>query len=472
MAVLDLTIVNIAIAQLSKEFNASIDQVQWTITGYSLAVAVVIPSCGYLADRIGIKRVFLASLTMFTVASAACGFAQSLNMLILFRLLQGIGGGALQPLAFAMVFRVVAHEERGRINGIMMAPIVVAPSMGPTVGGYLVEYISWRWIFFVNLPIGIVAFVLALLWLREQKLPTSAGFDFAGLALSAAGFGLLVYALSEAPSRGWNDPLVIACFAASLACLAVFVIVELRHRHPILDLRLFTQRGFAVSSVVLWFDSVAIIGGLFLLPLFLQQIQGRGAMEAGLIAAPGGLAAALIMPIVGRIYDAHGPRWVTAAGAALLGSMTASLALAGIEASGWFIAALMLARGFGAAMALTPSTAAVNEVKGNAMARASALLGASRQIASAIAVAGMATFLAERGSALRESAVRGLAPGSEAFNAAARHAGMLTFHEGFIVAAATLIPALVAALMLRSGRPRVAGTEGTPAAEPALIDPS
>jgi len=204
---LDSSMVGFSIAHLCQVFDADVGDTQWVITGFLLAAGMVVPSCGYLADRFGIKRVFLAGFALFTIFAAASGSATNLNALIVFRVVQGIGGGLFIPLGLAMIFRVVAHEERGKFLGILLGVSLIAPALGPVLGGYLVEYASWRWVFLLQVPIGVLAIILTLAWFREQKLPAWGGFDLPGLMLSAAGFGLLLYALSEAPDRGWGDPL-------------------------------------------------------------------------------------------------------------------------------------------------------------------------------------------------------------------------------------------------------------------------
>jgi len=457
MAGLDITIVNLALAHLSKVFDATINQIQWVVTGYLLAVAVVIPSCGYLADRFGMKRIFLASLTFFTAASVASGLAPDLNTLILLRVLQGIGGGALAPLSIAMVMRAVPAEERGKFMGIVAAASLVGPSIGPTVGGLLVDHASWRWIFLINLPVGLIAILLAALWLREQKVESRERFDLPGLLLSASGFALLIYAISEAPGRGWGDSMVVACVVASSMCLAAFVAVELRTRYPILDLRLLVQRDFALGNGVTAIGTAGFLSGMFLLALFLQQVQGHRPTTAALMLIPSPIAAAITTPLVGRLYDRYGPRWLASAGVAIAGLSTAVFVLADEDTGVAFVGGMNFVRGVALALFIvTINTATLHAVKQVDMARASALFSSFRQLASSLGVAITATLLFERGAALTAGATGGLIPGTPAYDAASRHAQLLAFHEVFIFAGAIMGPALVIGLLLRAWRPRAA----------------
>ncbi len=454
---LDSTIVNIAVAPLAKEFDATVNQIQWVVTGYMLAVAVIIPSSGYLADRFGMKRVFIASLGFFTAASVASGLAPNLNTLILFRILQGMGGGALAPLSVAMVFRAVPVEERGKFMGIVTASSLIGPSIGPTVGGILVDYLSWRWIFLINLPAGLIAIFFAALWLREQKTETRERFDWPGLLLSAGGFGLLVYAIGEAPARGWGDPLVIGSIVASLMCLATFVAVELRTRHPILDLRLLVNRDFALGIGLTSIIFAGFISGGFLLPLFLQQVQGHGTTTAALILITGPVAAAIMTPFVGRLYDKHGARWLAFSGVAIGVLFTAVFVLAQEDSGFAFIGSMQFLRGIGLSLVMITMTAAtLHGVKQADMARASALLSSFRQLASSLGIAITATLLFQRGASLAAEATKGLVPGTPEYETASQHGHLLAFHEAFLFAAAIMAPALVAGLFLKTRQPHAA----------------
>jgi EmrB/QacA subfamily drug resistance transporter len=439
MVALDTTVVNIAVATLADEFAADVTRVQWVLTGYLLALGVAIPGAGYLADRFGSKRLYLATLLAFTLASAACAVAPNLDALVLARVLQGLGGGAVQPLAFAIALRVIPVEQRGKYIGFLAVPILLAPALGPIVGGYLVESFSWRWIFAINLPIGAVVAVAAWRWLREEKLPATGRFDLAGLVLAGVGFAALLYAVSEAPSRGWTAPPTLLLAAAGLLLLAAFVAVELRHPAPLLDVRLFADPAFALGNAVIWLAAVGLFGGLLLLPLFLQQVQGISPLAAGLVLLPQGLGLVLASPLSGVLYDRGGARWPVAGGMLGTAATTALLARIGPDTGAWALAPLLLARGAAIALVFNPAqTAALASVGHAEAARASSMVNALRQIAAALGVAATATLLRERGDAGR--------PPEQAYQ------------EVFLITAVALLPAVAAALLLPRGRP-VVGTE-------------
>jgi EmrB/QacA subfamily drug resistance transporter len=472
MVALDTTIVNIAVAAFAEEFAADIDEVQWVLTGYLLALGVAIPGCGYLADRFGSKRVYLATLVAFTAASAACAAASTLEALVVFRVLQGLGGGAVQPVAFALALRVIPPEQRGKYIGVVAMPLLLAPALGPIIGGYLLEERSWPWLFAVNVPVGTVVVLAAARWLREEKHGPTGRFDLGGLALSGVGFAALLYAVSEAPDRGWTDPLIAPLVAAALVALGAFTLVELRHPAPILDVRLFRDRAFVLGNGVIWLASVGLFGGLLLLPLFFQQLQGKTPLEAGLLLLPQGLGLFLASPLSGVLYDRFGARWVVASGMALLAATTALLYRIEVGTGGWALAPILLARGAGVALAFNPAqTAALASVGHAEMARASSMFSALRQVAGALGVAVTATLLQARGDVLRADAVAGLATGSPGFAAAATRATEQAYQEVFLVTAAALLPAVLAALLLPGGRPvpaaaRPGAAEGRTAADP------
>jgi DHA2 family multidrug resistance protein len=453
MSVLDQTVVNIAIQDLTREFDASLNTVQWVLTGYLLTTAMVIPASGYLADRFGIRRIYLISLIGFTIASILCGAAWDLHSLIAFRVLQGIGGGALMPLSMAMIFRIAPANERGKYTGLVGIPVLLAPAFGPVVGGLLVEYATWRWIFFINIPFGVFAAAVTWLALREQEGAPTGAFDWPGITTSALGFAALLFGLSEGPSRGWDDALVIGSFALAVVALALFVRFELQRENPMVDLRLFREREFRLANLVIVLASLGLFGGLFLLPIFFQRVQGLTAAEAGLLLMPQAIASGICMPIAGRLYDRLGPRWIITAGMSVVAVTSAGLIFLEADTSGWAIAPLLFVRGIGLGFAMMPSlTAALNSVHGPALARATALTNTIRQVAGSFGVAILATFLQERGSALRDSAVQGLTPGTPAFFEAIQRATVDSFHEAFLVTAIAIVPAIIAALGMRTGR--------------------
>src|SRR5690348_3886506 len=307
MAILDSPIVSVALPQMQAYFHADRESVSWVATAYFLAQAGVIPITGYISDRIGTKTVFLSALALFTIGSGLCAVAPNEHLLIAFRVLQGVGGGALFPMAFAIIFRVFPPAERGPASAALGVPVLLAPAFGPTIGGYLTTTFDWHAIFTINLPIGVFAFVLAAFVLRGRDSEREAvgaapagrkRFDVLGLALSMAGFTAVVYGISEASAlkpdqtvRGWGDPNVAPFLIAGGVLLVAFFIAELFVSDPVMDVRLFANYTFTTANVLMWAISGFLFGSLFLLPIFFQQVQGKTPLESGELVIAQGLGA-------------------------------------------------------------------------------------------------------------------------------------------------------------------------------------
>lgn len=407
MAILDNTIVSVTLPPMQKAFHTDFETITWVASAYFLAQAAVIPMIGYLSDRLGSKLVFLTALILFTLGSALCAFAPTKEALIAFRVFQGIGGGALLPIAFTIIFRIFPPTERGLANSVLSIPVTMAPAFGPTVGGYLSTNFSWNAIFIINLPIGIVALVLAVLVLPRDKAdsenqgaPTGRQrFDILGLALSMVGFTALVYGITEAGSKGWGNPAVLAFILVGAAVLAAFVIVELRVSDPVIDLRLFTNYTFTVTNVVLWVVAGVLFGSLFLLPLFFESIQGNTALTTGELLISQGLAMGVGMSLSGVLYNRVGPRVLAAVGLVLLVAGTYSLTHLDVHTSGLSLQGWLVLRGLGLGFAMPAlQTLALSAVSNRAMAKASSLVTVTRMVASAIGVAGLTTYLTQQGA--------------------------------------------------------------------------
>jgi EmrB/QacA subfamily drug resistance transporter len=273
MAILDSTIVNIAIPRLQSVFGADLHSVQWVLTAYILAQGVATPAAAFLANRLGIKRFYIMSLAAFTLGSALCGLAWNLPLLITFRVLQAIGGAALFPLSLTLIFREFPPQERGAALGLFGVPALLAPALGPTLGGYLVTYADWPVIFYVNVPIGIAAVILASIFLRELRDETRQSFDAVGFIFSTIGLACVLYGLSSASTDGWGSTTVVSTLIVGSLALVIFVVVELviinSGGYPLLDLRIFTNASFTISTIANVFVVFALFGGLFLLPVYL-----------------------------------------------------------------------------------------------------------------------------------------------------------------------------------------------------------
>lgn len=449
MELLDMTVVNIAIPTLQADFNADLAGMEWVVTGYLLSLAVFIPVAGFLADRFGSKRIFLLALTVFTAASLGAGFAWSLESLIGFRVLQGVGGGMLTPVGTAMVFRAFPRHRRAVASAFVAVPAAVAPAAGPILGAYLIEYQSWHWIFLLNVPIGLVGLALGWRWLREERVHPRSRFDVAGFVLSAGGFAMLLFGLSGAATHDWSDAVVAGPIAAGLALLALLVIVERRATEPMLDLRLLTIRSFRGANVVLAFVLAAMMGGLFLIPLFLQGPGGETVLETGFVTFAQAIGILLGMPLAAKLHPKLGSRTLIAAGVTLV--LVSSWLFTGItaETDTTTLRAWMVLRGLGMALTFVAGQLALfHDVPHERTARASSLFNVSRQVAASIGVALSATALAiGLPTAAAPSAGGGQVPPS------ALALQVAAFQDAFWVPVILAGVGVIAALLVPAGRP-------------------
>ena len=414
MAILDNTIVSVTLPQMQKAFHTDFETITWVATAYFLAQAAVIPIVGYLSDRVGSKLVFLTSLALFTIGSALCALAPTKEALIAFRVFQGIGGGALLPMAFAIIFRIFPPTERAAATAVLGIPVMMAPAFGPTIGGYLSTNFAWNAIFTINIPIGVVALILAMLVLPGRKAesenqagPTSRKrFDILGLVLSMVGFTALVYGITQAGSKGWGNATVLTYIIVGVAVLVAFIVVELRVSDPVIDMRLFTNYTFTIANIVMWVVAAVLFGSVFLLPLFFENIQGTTALTAGEILISQGLAMGVGMALSGTLYNRVGPRILAVVGLVLLVVGTFSLTRLDVNTAGQSLQIWLILRGLGLGFANPPlQTLAMSSVSNRAMAKASSLVSVTRIVASAIGVAGLTTYLTQ------QAATHGLAIG-------------------------------------------------------------
>src|SRR5215470_10138679 len=318
MTILDATIVNVALPTLGQEFGASIATIQWVPTIYLLAFASVIPLTGWASDRFGAKRVWLASLTAFMAGSLLCGLSGSIPGLIVSRVLQGLGGGMIMPVGQTILAQAAGPARIGRVMSIVGVPLLLGPIAGPVIGGAIVSSASWRWIFFVNLPVGVVALVLARWLLPAVPAQRRVRLDIIGLALLPGGIAVLLYGLGRIGSGGASDSAVpLAAIAAGLALVASFCIHALRTQQPLIDVRLFARRGFSAAALTNLVLGIALFGVALLLPLYFEIVRGRTPLETGLLLVPQGLGAALAMPAAGSLTDRIGARPVVVTGIGL-----------------------------------------------------------------------------------------------------------------------------------------------------------
>ncbi|MEP7201242.1 MAG: MDR family MFS transporter [Ilumatobacteraceae bacterium] len=391
--ILDTTIVNVAIPALGRELRT--ENAEWVVLGYTLSLAVWIPTSGWLGDRFGTKRTFLFALMAFAFGSLLCGAAQSIGQLIAFRVIQGIGGGMLTPVGLAMLFRAFPPAERARASTLIMIPTLAAPALGPVLGGLIVTNVSWRWIFLVNVPFGMVALWFGWRHLQEHKHPASGRFDIAGFVLSGSALALIVYTLSEGPRAGWTSPLVLICGTIGIVAAIAMTYVELRIPSPMLDLRLLQNRMFRQCNLVGLFSIASFIGVTFVMPLYLQLLRGMTPLASGLTTFPQAFGIMCSSLIAGRLYARVGPRRLMTGGflaAALTIAMYTTLDL---HTSLWLIRALMFGRGLCMGFAFVPMQAAsYATIAPSQNGRASSIFSTQRQVGVSIGVAIMASVLA------------------------------------------------------------------------------
>lgn len=397
MAVLDSTVVNIALSKLEAVFGTSLTGVQWVVTGYTLALTVSIPLFGYLADRYGTKRIYLLSLSLFTIASALCGVSWSIGSLIFARVLQGLGGGALSPLAIALIFAAFPPKERGRASAYLGIPILFAPALGPTLGGYIVEYMSWRLIFYLNVPIGIAGVLIGATVLREYRAAASRRMDWPGLIFSTLGFASLVYGIGEAGADGWGSPKILSFISGGALCLLILFWFELRTPTPLLDVRLFKDWNFAAGNLMTWTLQIALFGALFLLPIFLQSLRGLTPVQAGLWLFPPAVVTMITLPTGGILVDRLGAKPVILLGSLTLALTTFALSHLTLSTTFWTLQFWMLGRSIAVAFTLQPTqVVALSAVPREALSRATGLYSLMRQVIVAFGTALLATYVQNR----------------------------------------------------------------------------
>jgi EmrB/QacA subfamily drug resistance transporter len=433
IAVMDLTIVNVALTTIGRQFHVPAAGVAATVIGYQVAVALSIPAAAWLGDRLGPRQVLLGSIAIFTVASALCGLAGSLDELVAFRVLQGIGGGLMTPVGLTMLFRAFPQAERVRASAILVIPTALAPAVGPIIGGLFVADLSWRWVFYVNVPIGVSALVFGALFMGDQDHPAAGRFDVTGFVTSSLGLGLLMYGVSQGPNAGWTAAPTLGSIAAGALLLTAMVVIELRVPAPLLDLRVYADRLFRASSIVLTLTSVAFFGLIFLLSLFFQDGLHYSALRAGSTICPEAVGVIIASQFISRrLYPAVGPRRIMTAGLVLIGCIALILSFATTGTSVWLLRAVLFVMGFGVAAVFLPSQAAgFATVGAERTSVASTVFNAQRQLGGAIGVALLTAVI----SALHP--VRTVAGHAEA-NIGAFHTGL------YVCAGVALVAALAA----------------------------
>lgn len=396
MVILDTTIVNVALPQIGISLGRD-SGIEWIVTAYMLAVGLGQPATGWLADRFGRKNVFVVSLGLFTAGSLLAAVAPTLEALVAFRVLQGLGGGFLMPVGMIIIYELFPPDRRGTALGIWGVAAMAAPAFGPVIGGYLVTTVSWHWLFLVNVPIGAIGVLTALRLLRDTAPRQHRPFDGRGLALGSSGLVALLFGFSQAAEWGWGSAPVMALLLAAAALLTAFARRELGIEHPLLDLRMFKVSIFTLTVVIAWTSSIVQFGRLVFLPLELQTLRDMTALEVGGLFVPAAVASALMFPIAGRVTDRIGPRVPVVVGGLCMAVATWMLAHLSPTTPVSTIATALVIQGTGTGLAMMANAVTgMNALPASFVAQASALRSINRKVAAALGVAVLATVVSMR----------------------------------------------------------------------------
>ncbi len=457
MSILDTSIVNVALETLSRDLRAPLDDVQWVATAYLLSLAAVIPVTGWAARRFGSRRIFLTSLVLFTLGSALCGLAWNVESLVVFRVLQGLGGGMLMPIGQLVMARAAGPKNMGRVMAVTGVPIVLAPVLGPVLGGVLIEGLSWHWIFFVNVPVGAVALFAAIKLLPRTDEAEEAGrLDAVGLALLAIGLPLLIFGVSEYGSKGEVTTLVWTTALAGAVLIASFVSHALRVPNPLLELRLFKDRAFAAAMATTFSLGAVLFGALIVLPLYYQVGRGESTIQAGLLLAPQGIGAAIAMPLSGRLTDRFGGGPIAMIGITVVTLATVPFIFVGAQTSFVLLSVALVIRGMGMGFSMMPSfSAAFARLDRSQVADATPQLNVLNRVGGSFGTAILSVILASQLSGARSP--EALADGFGT-----------TFLWATIISAVGIVPCTVLFFTERTARRNEAAAEARAASAAAM----
>ncbi|GAB3492684.1 efflux MFS transporter permease [Flexivirga lutea] len=494
MSILDITVVNVALPTFQRVFAGGGDPiaystVAWTVTAYTLALATVIPLTGWAADRFGTKRLYILAILLFTIGSALCATAGSIEVLIGFRVLQGLGGGMLMPLGMTILTHAAGPKRMGRLMAILGVPMLLGPIGGPILGGYLIEHASWHWIFLINVPIGIVAMVYAWFALENDSPTPSESFDFVGMLMMSPGLALFLFGVSSIPTDGFGSAKVLITGIIGLILILLFIRHTFKPQHPLLDLRLFKNRLLSLSTITMFLFVAAFFGGLLLVPTYFQAVRGESTFDSGLLVAAQGIGAMITMPLAGSLVDKMPVGRIVPFG--LVGIIVGMFMLTQIDenTSYWYILPVLFLMGLGMGGTMMPiMTSALKTLKSHEIARGSTLINIVQQIGSSVGVAVLSTVLTDRqkashyvqlGQAIQERAQHKpnpLPPTHDQLQAIAQAGGMKqfmahalhdlagSFSTTFWVAAVLCLLTVIPAMMLpRKPLPEpAAGEEAAP----------
>ncbi len=401
MAVLDVSIVNVGLPKMMAVFGVSVDKIEWVLTGYLLVFAVMLPSSGWIADHLGYKKSYTMGLLLFTVGSLFCSLSWNENLLIFFRIIQGAGAGFIMPVGMAIVTREFPPNQRGMALGFWGIAAASSISLGPLVGGYLIDNFSWHAIFDINVPIGIIGIAATIIIQREYKTEHVKKFDMLGFITMSVFLTSFLLALADGNADwntgGWTSEFILACFAIAFVSFVIFIVTEFTVEHPIIELRLLKNYNFGVANIILFIFGVALFGNSFLLPLYLQNSLGYTALQAGLVFFPVGILQAIVSPIAGRMTDKMNPKIPVIIGTILLTISLYLFSNFSLSTEHGQIMLPLYIRGLSLGMLFIPlTTIALLEMPNEKLAQASGLFNTIRQIGGSFGVALLGTILTQR----------------------------------------------------------------------------
>ncbi|MEN6460416.1 MAG: DHA2 family efflux MFS transporter permease subunit [Syntrophomonas sp.] len=390
-------IVNVAISKLMAVFGTNSNDIQWVLTAYMLTQGIVIALAGYFGDKYGYKKTFVFALIVFTLGSFLCGASFNFNMLIISRVLQGIGAGIIMPLGMAICFRINPISKIGVVLGVWGIAGMATMAIGPSLGGYLIEVASWRMLFYINVPVGLLAIFMGITLLPETEKNSTSTLDTVGIATICVGLFCLIFALSKGNQMGWGDPVIVAMLLVGIVNLIVMVVHELRCPEPVLDMRLFKNKLFTVSTITSSFIQVAMVVVVYLFPLFMQSVLGQTAMQTGLVLLPPALFTAICMPISGKLFDKYGARYLVLIGMLIMAG--SSYAMKDFNGSTSFSTMMfwLSVRGIGIGLALSPAiNVGMVSIPKESTGTASSLGNVIRSVASTFGIAVMTNLMQSR----------------------------------------------------------------------------
>jgi EmrB/QacA subfamily drug resistance transporter len=436
MIMLDNTVVNVALPSIQADLHLKISELEWVVTGYALTFGALMLTGGKLADLFGRRKIFVFGLVIFTAASLACGLANGAGMLIGARVVQGVGAALMNPATLSIIVATFPARQRGTAIGIWAGVSALALAIGPLVGGIITERINWSWVFFINIPVGVLGIAAAYLFIDESRDTSDEQRpDVPGLVTSTVGLFALTYALIEANQYGWTSPRILASFAVAAASLVAFVLLERNQRLPMLELALFRNKAFSGANAVMLLVGLAMFGIFFYVSLYVQQILGFSAIQAGASFLPWTLLIILLAPQAGRLSDRIGPRPFVTAGMVILSGAMIVFSRMGLHESFWGLLPGMLLGGVGMSAAMAPVTAAaMQSVRPDKAGVGSAVLNSMRQVGGSMGIAIMGAIVAASTSAGRRPNPTGFMNG---FHHALETAAVLTL-LGAVIAALTL----------------------------------